>query len=62
LVTLGEVPRTQVRYTSQIGLWLPPPPAIGSVAVRQNLAAQLEAVAKEVARRSNPVASPRGHW
>jgi hypothetical protein len=45
-------PRTQLRYTSLIGLRLPPPPAIGSVAVRHNLAAQLEAVAHEVARRS----------
>ena len=45
-------PRTQLRYTSLIGLRLPPPPAVGSVAVRQNLAAQLEAVAQEVARRS----------
>jgi hypothetical protein len=57
----GKVPRTQVRYTSQIGLWMPPPPAIGSVAIRQNLSAQLDAVAKEVVRRSGPVASPRGH-
>ena len=45
-------PRTQLRYTSLIGLRLPPPPAIGSIAVRQNLAAQLDAVAGEVARRS----------
>jgi hypothetical protein len=45
-------PRTQLRYTSLIGLRLPPPPAVGSVAVRQNLAAQLEAVAHEVTRRS----------
>lgn len=44
--------RTQLRYTALIGLRLPPPPAVGSVAVRQNLAAQLEAVAREVARRS----------
>ena len=42
----------QLRYTALIGLRLPPPPAIGNVAVRQNLAAQLEAVAAEVARRS----------
>ena len=46
-------PRVQLRYTAVIGLRLPPPPAIGSVAVRQNLAAQLEAVAGEVARRSS---------
>jgi len=45
-------PRTQLRYTAVIGLRLPPPPAVGSVAVRQNLSAQLEAVAQEVARRS----------
>jgi hypothetical protein len=45
-------PRTQLRYTAQIGLRLPPPPAIGSVAVRHNLAAQLEAGAQVVARRS----------
>ena len=44
--------RTHLRYTALIGLRLPPPPAIGSVAVRQNLAAQLEAVAQEVGRRS----------
>jgi hypothetical protein len=41
-----------LRYTALIGLRLPPPPAVGSVAVRQNLSAQLEAVAREVARRS----------
>jgi hypothetical protein len=50
-------PRTQLRYTAVIGLRLPPPPAIGSVAVRQNLWAQLEAVANEVARRSGRTAS-----
>jgi len=44
-------PRVQLRYTAQIGLRLPPPPSIGSMAVRQNLAAQLEAVAEEIARR-----------
>ena len=49
--------RTQLRYTALIGLRLPPPPAVGSVAVRQNLAAQLDAVAQEVARRSR--AAPR---
>jgi len=47
----GKPPRVELRYTALIGLRLPPPPAIGSVAVRQNLAAQLEAVAQEVARR-----------
>jgi hypothetical protein len=55
------VPRTQLRYTSLIGLRLPPPPAVGSVAVRQNLAAQLEAVAQEVARRSGRAAPTSGH-
>ena len=55
LTPLGErdgAPRTQLRYTAVIGLMLPPPPAIGSMAVRRNLSAQLEAVAQEVARRS----------
>ena len=47
-----SAPRVQLRYTALIGLRLPPPPSIGSMAVRQNLAAQLEAVAAEVARRS----------
>jgi len=45
-------PRVQLRYTARIGLRMPPPPAIGNVAVRQNLLTQLEAVAAEVARRS----------
>jgi hypothetical protein len=44
--------RVQLRYTALIGLRVPPPPSIGSMAVRQNLAAQLEAVAQEIARRS----------
>lgn len=52
LSTRRAAPSTQLRYTAVIGLRLPPPPAIGNVAVRQNLAAQLEAVAAEVARRS----------
>ena len=56
LAARGGRPRTQLRYTSRIGLLLPPPPAIGSVAVRQNLAAQLQAVAQEVARRSGRTA------
>ena len=47
--------RMQLRYTALIGLRLPPPPSIGSMAVRQNLAAQLEAVAAEVARRSERI-------
>ena len=54
-------PRVQLRYTAVIGLLLPPPPAIGSMAVRQNLAAQLEAVAGEVARRAaEPRVAARG--
>jgi Polyketide cyclase / dehydrase and lipid transport len=53
-------PRTQLRYTALIGLRLPPPPAVGSVAVRQNLAAQLEAVAREVVRRSGDAARKPG--
>jgi hypothetical protein len=52
--------RTQLRYTALIGLRLPPPPAVGSMAVRQNLAAQLEAVALEVARRSHRAAATVG--
>ena len=52
-----RAPRTQLRYTAVIGLTLPPPPAIGSMAVRRNLSAQLEAVAEEVARRSRRKAS-----
>jgi hypothetical protein len=52
LAARGGAPRTQLRYTSLIELRLPPPPAIGSLAVRQNLEAQLDAVAREVARRS----------
>lgn len=45
-------PHTRLRYTATIVLRVPPPPAVGSAAVRQNLAAQLQAVAQEVARRS----------
>lgn len=52
LAARGKSPRTQLRYTSLIGLRLPPPPAIGSSAVRHNLAAQLHAVSDEIARRS----------
>ena len=52
-----NAPRTQLRYTAVIGLRMPPPPAIGSVAVRQNLSSQLEAVAREIARRSGQPAS-----
>ena len=56
-------PQTRLRYTAVIGLRLPPPPAVGSIAVRENLAAQLQAVAKEVARRRVPPASASiGRW
>lgn len=55
-----SAPRTQLRYAALIGVRLPPPPAVGSVAVRQNLAAQLEAVAQEVARRSGHAVSSSG--
>ena len=48
----GQSARVQLRYTAVIGLKLPPPPAVGSIAVRQNLEAQLRAVAAEVERRS----------
>ena len=56
LAARGTRPRTRLRYTSQIGLRLPPPPTIASVAMRQNLAAQLQAVAQEVARRGRRTA------
>ena len=46
-------PRVRLRYTAVIGLRLPPPPGIGAMAVRQNLAAQLEAVANEVMGREH---------
>jgi hypothetical protein len=49
----GKSARVPLRYTAVIGLKLPPPPAVGSIAVRQNLEAQLRAVAAEVARRSD---------
>ena len=52
LASRRGAPRVRLRYTAVIGLLLPPPPAIGSVAVRQNLTAQLEAVAAEIARRA----------
>ena len=60
LSTDSTAPRTHLRYTAIIGMRLPPPPSIGNIAVRQNLVAQLEAVAKEVARRAGrPGAKPR---
>ena len=46
-------PRTQLRYRALIGLRLPPPPSIGSVAVRHNLTTQLNAVAGEITRRAS---------
>ena len=58
----GRTPRVELRYTALIVLRLPPPPAVGSLAVRQNLAAQLEAVAQEVVRRAaagDPARAPR---
>lgn len=60
LAARGQAARTQLRYTSLIGLFLPPPPAIGSVAIRQNLAAQLQAVAGEIARRTGAHAPAPG--
>ncbi len=47
----GKPPRVELRYTALMALRVTPPPAVGSVAVRQNMAAQLTAVAQEVARR-----------
>ena len=46
-----NAPRMQLRYRAVIGLGLPPPPAVGYLAVQQNLSAQLQAVAAEVGRR-----------
>jgi hypothetical protein len=54
--TQQGVPQTRLRYTALIGLRVPPPPAVGSLAVRQNLAVQLQAVGLEVARRSGRAA------
>jgi hypothetical protein len=48
----GKSARVPLRYTAVIGLKLPPPPSIGSFAVRKNLEAQLNAVAAEIARRT----------
>lgn len=60
LAARGGPLRVQLRYTALIGLRLPPPPAIGSVAIRHNLVAQLEAVAAEVARRRRPASVSPG--
>ncbi len=45
-------PRVRLRYAAVIGLALPPPPGVGSFAVRKNLTAQLDALVREVGRRS----------
>lgn len=42
---------TELRYTASITSRLPPPPGIGTAAVRANLLEQLQAVAGEIARR-----------
>jgi hypothetical protein len=47
----GRSSRVQLRYSAVIGLRVPPPPAVGSAAVRLNLEQQLRAVADEVCRR-----------
>jgi len=47
----APAPTTTLRYTALIGLALPPPPAIGNVAVRQNLTGQLEALVAGIGRR-----------
>jgi hypothetical protein len=44
--------RVRLRYDAIIQLRVPPPPALGAVAVRHNLSAQLEAIVREVARRT----------
>lgn len=49
----------RLHYRSLIVSRFPPPPGIGSAAVRQNLAAQLEAVAAEIERRVNAGDMPR---
>jgi len=55
--TRQSEPGTRLRYVAVIALRLPPPLAVGAIAVRQNLAAQLQAVAHEVGRRRSPTAS-----
>lgn len=54
----GAAARVPLRYTAVIELKLPPPPAVGNMAVKHNLEAQLKAVADEVARRSARGARP----
>lgn len=53
----GAAARTHLTYTAAIVLRLPPPPGIGSMAVRQNLTAQLEAVAREAVARQRRAAA-----
>ena len=48
----GAAPSVALRYTAVIELHLPPPPAVGNLAVQKNLADQLRAVRQEVLRRS----------
>lgn len=52
LASRRGAPRTRLAYRATIVLYLPPPPPIGSIAVRGNLTTQLEAVAAEVQRRA----------
>lgn len=47
----GAPASVALRYRALIELHLPPPPAVGSLAVQKNLAAQLQAVREEVMRR-----------
>ena len=49
----GPAQRATLRYTAAIELKLPPPPAVGHMAVKHNLEAQLKAVAAEVERRAS---------
>lgn len=49
----------RLHYSALIGLRLPPPPAVGHLAVRQNLTEQLQAVAAEVGRRHSRRAAAR---
>lgn len=47
----GAPASVELRYRALIELHLPPPPAVGSLAVKKNLADQLQAVRDEVMRR-----------
>lgn len=44
--------RVELHYTATIVLRVPPPPAVGSAAVKQNLLTQLRAIEGEVGRRA----------